>query len=269
MTVSVERAGSILDVVLNRPEKRNALTTQLFEELGAAMGEIRDDESVRAVVLAGKGASFSVGLDVHSLATIGGSGEESRSPASRASAVRRQVLRLQSFVNAVADCPVPVIAAIHGYCLGGGIDLVTACDIRLCSADAIFSVRETRMALVADLGSLQRLPPIVGAAHTAELVLTGNDITAHRAEHIGLVNHVLPDQAACLEAAHGLAHEIASRPPLAVKGAKEVLAEERRAEIERGLRFVAAWNAGHLFSDDLAEAAAAFFEKRPPRFTGQ
>jgi enoyl-CoA hydratase len=236
------------------------------------MGEMGADEDVRAVVIAARGPAFSVGLDLTALASVGeapsGPGDGRPSPATVARRVHADVLRLQGSISSVADCPKPVVAAIHGYCLGGGVDLSSACDIRLCAADAIFSVRETRMAMVADIGSLQRLPELMPYGYVAELAYTSRDIDAVRAERMGFVNEVLTDQPAVLEAAQQLAAEIAANSPLAVQGTKAVLAEARRARVEAGLRFVAAWNAGQLRSDDLGEAVSAFFERRPPKFSG-
>ena len=188
--------------------------------------------------------------------------------ATRAQSARAGILRLQAAVTSVADCPVPVIAAVHGYCIGGGVDLIAACDIRLASADAQFSVREAKVAIVADLGSLQRLPAIIGLGHVAELAYTGKDIGASRAEAIGLVNRVCPDPDGVLEAARSLAGEIAGNSPLAVQGTKAVLRASADQSVAEGLEYVATWNAGFLASDDLAEAMRAFVEKRPATFTG-
>ena len=152
---------------------------------------------------------------------------------------------------------------------GGGIDLITACDIRLCSADARFSVRETKIAMVADVGTLQRLPGIVGRGHVNELVYTGKDIDAARAREIGLVNDVLPDHDAVVAAAQAMAAEIAANSPLAVQGSKAVLERGANLSVEQGLDLVALWNAAFIQSDDLSEAVTAFFEKRPPDFTCQ
>ena len=168
----------------------------------------------------------------------------------------------------MADCPVPVIAAVQGWCIGGGVDLIAACDIRLASAEAQFSVREAKIAIVADLGSLQRLPAIIGKGHVAELAYTGKDITAGRAEAIGLVNHVSADADAVVADARAMAAEIAANSPLAVQGTKAVLAAGEGRSVAEGLDYVATWNAAFLSSDDLMEAMAAFMEKRPGNFTG-
>jgi enoyl-CoA hydratase len=270
--LTVTHDGHVSTVFLDRPEKRNAVGMPFFAQLPEVMGELAADDEVRAIVIAARGPAFSVGLDLTALGGVGDApGANAGDRPSQAAVARRihaDVLRLQGSISSVADCPKPVIAAIHGYCIGGGVDLTSACDIRLCSADAVFSVRETRMAMVADLGSLQRLPELMPSGYVAELAYTGRDVDAVRAERMGFVNEVFPDRETTLEAAQQLAAEIAANSPLAVQGTKAVLAEARRARVEAGLRFVAAWNAGQLRSDDLDEAVTAFFERRPPKFTG-
>ncbi len=277
--LDVEHDGEVATVWLDRPQARNALGRAFFDELPGVMARLSDERAVRVVVLAARGRDFTVGLDLKEMGAAlggeggaggagGGGGGGPAGPPPRAVTTRRSVLRLQGAINAVADCPKPVVAAVHGYCIGGGMDLVTACDIRLASADARFSVRETRMAMVADLGTLQRLPRIVGAGHVAELAFTAKDIDAGRAREIGLVNEVYGDRDALLAAAATLAHEIAALSPLAVQGAKAVLAANDGRTVAQGLDYVATWNAGMLASEDLAEALHAFIEKRPPRFTG-
>src|SRR5262249_46317258 len=157
--------------------------------------------------------------------------------------------------------PKPVVAAIHGWCIGGGIDLITACDVRVAAADAKFSVRETRIAIVADVGTLQRLPGIVGRGIPAELCLTGDDFHAERARAIGLVTSVHADAGATIDAAHAVAGRMAANSPLAVQGTKRVLRYCEGKSVEDGLAYVATWNAAFIQSDDLGEAVAAFFEK--------
>lgn len=158
---------------------------------------------------------------------------------------------------------------MSGWCIGGGVDVITAADIRLASADAKFSVREVKVAIVADIGSLQRLAPIVGEGHVRELALTGKDIDAARAEKIGLVNDVYPDQETVLAKARELAAEIAANPPLVVQGTKQVLSTNTERQVAEGLRYVAAWNSAFLPSKDLQEAVQAFLERRAPEFKGE
>jgi enoyl-CoA hydratase len=269
---SVEHDGPVATLWLDSPERRNAMGPDFWADLPGLMQELSDDDAVRAVVIAARGPHFTVGLDLKTMGgavATGGSGSAGqRSQAEKAARFYKDVHRLQRSITSVADCPKPVIAAVHGYCIGGGVDLVSACDIRLCSADAKFSVRETKIAIVADVGTLQRLPRIIGKGHMAELAYTGKDIDATRAREIGLVNDVLPDFDGVVKAAHELAAEIAANSPLAVQGTKQVLKACEDRTIDEGLDYVAVWNAAFLQSNDLMEAMAAFIEKRPPNFTG-
>jgi Delta3,5-Delta2,4-dienoyl-CoA isomerase len=274
--LSIEVDEWVATVWLDREEARNAMGMDLWRDLPLAMAAVNTDDDVRAVVVAAKGPHFSVGLDLKAMGSIlsgggGGGGGSSSAPsmAARARRGRTEVLRLQDAITAVARCPKPVIAAVHGYCIGGGVDLIAACDIRLASADAIFSVREAKIAIVADLGSLQRLPAILSAGHVAELAFTGKDITAERAKEIGLVNDVAGDAEGVHKAARALAAEIAANSPIAVQGTKAVLAANEGRTVAEGLDYVATWNAGMLASDDLTEAVTAFMEKRTPKFTGR
>jgi enoyl-CoA hydratase len=279
--LTVERSDTVATVWLDRPEARNAMGQDLWRDLPLAMQVVSEDADVRVVVIAARGPHFSVGLDLKAMGgMLLGAGEPGgdssgnpaagkSSAAARARAARADILRLQAAITAVADCPKPVIAAVHGYCIGGGVDLIAACDIRLASADALFSVREAKVAIVADLGSLQRLPSIIGAGHVAELAFTGKDISATRAREIGLVNDVADDAEAVLKAAYELAHEIAANSPLAVQGTKAILAANEGRTVAQGLDYVATWNAGMIASDDLVEAMTAFMERRAPTFKGR
>jgi enoyl-CoA hydratase len=271
--LTIEVDGHVATLWLDRPEKRNAMGPAFWTDLPVAMAALGAAPDVRAVVLAAKGPQFSVGLDLMALPDIAGGGSAvgdgpKPSAAARAGRTRSEIIRLQASVSAVAACPVPVIAAVHGWCIGGGVDLIAACDIRLASAEAQFSVREAKIAIVADIGSLQRLPPIIGQGHLAELAYTGKDISAERAAAIGLVNHVSADADAVLADARAMAAEIAANSPLAVQGTKAVLVAGEDQTVAEGLDYVATWNSAFLSSDDLAEAMTAFIEKRPGNFTG-
>jgi len=273
----IARGGSETDGVatlwLANPAHRNALGTAFWEELPACMEKLEGDSSVRCIVLAAEGSDFSVGIDLGFLAAAfeleRTTAEEGRSDVGRRVLLRKQIEQLQRVIGCVATSAKPVIAAVHGYCLGGGLDLATACDIRLASEDAIFSVRETRMAMVADLGSLQRLPALVGKGMALELALTGDDVSATRAREIGLVNATFPTQRALLDAAQGMAARIACNSPLAVQGTKKVLRFCEGKSVEDGLDYIATWNAAFIESQDLREAVQSFFEKRNPAFHGR
>jgi enoyl-CoA hydratase len=253
---------------LDREEARNAMGSALWRDLPLVAAAVSSVKDIRVLIIAAKGPHFSVGLD---LKEFGGGFTSPATSKSRAASNAQSyagVRAMQASVTSIADLAVPVIAAIHGYCIGGGVDLVSACDLRLCASDAKFSVRETKVAIVADLGSLQRLPKIIGAGHVAELAYTGKDIDAARALAIGLVNAVFDTRDDLLAGARELASDIAQNSPLAVQGTKAVLAANDGRSVDEGLEFVARWNTMYLQSNDLREAMTAFVEKRPPVFHG-
>jgi enoyl-CoA hydratase len=267
LTVDVE--GHVARVTLTGPGTGNAMGPAFWAELPRAFGWLDSDPDVRAIVLTGSGRNFSYGLD---LAAMG----DTLTPMLADGALARpraefhaRLKGMQASITAVADCRTPVIASVHGWCIGGGVDLISAVDIRYASADAKFSVREVKLAIVADVGSLARLPLMLSEGHLRELALTGRDIDAARAEKIGLVNDVFADADATLAAAHRTAEEIAANPPLVVQGIKDVLDERRTAQVAASLRYVAAWNSAFLPSRDLTEGITAMFAKRAPDFTGE
>ena len=265
--LTIEYDGHVATLWLDRPDKRNAMNLLFWDDIPKAMEELSNDDNVRAVVIAARGPAFSVGIDLNLLAQVAGQG--TGSDAKRKLARYEETKRLQWTMSSIAECRKPVIAAVQGYCLGAGVDLITACDIRLAAEDAVFSIRETKMALVADVGTVQRLPRLIGAGHVAELLFTGKDIDATRAKEIGLLNDVYPDQDTTVKAAQALAAEIAANSPLVVQGAKKVLAAEADMTLEDALDHVALYNSAFIESHDIVEAMNAFFEKRPPEFTGE
>lgn len=269
VSLSVERKEHVAEVTLLGPSKGNAMGPDFWRELPQVFRALDADPDVRAIVLTGSGANFSYGLDLPAMMPLWADYLTGTALAGPRTQFLDVIRDMQDAVNSIAETRKPVVAAISGWCVGGGIDVITAADIRLASADAKFSVREVKVAIVADLGTLQRLGGIVGEGHARELALTGRDIDAARAEKIGLVNDVHPDQDALLQAARELAAEIAQNPPLVVQGVKDVLAENTRDRVAAGQRYVSAWNAAFLPSKDLGEAVQAFLERREPRFTGE
>lgn len=255
--LTVARDGHVAVVTLDRPQRRNALGPGFWEEMPGVFAALDADPEVRCVVLRGAGDCFTSGLDLQEMLPKLPLDPAGGVDGGRQAALHRLIRSMQASITCVERCRMPVIAAIHGWCLGGGVDLATAADLRWCSEDATFGVRETRLAMVADVGTLQRLPRIVGPGFARELVYTGEDFGAARAREVGLVTRVLPDAATLMQEAEALARRIAENPPLAVQGAKRVLVEADRAEIDRGLEYVATWNAAHLVSRDLMAAVAA------------
>jgi len=268
-SLRVEIADRIAELTLLGPGKGNAMGPDFWREMPIAMQKLADDDGVRAIVVRGSGGNFSYGLDLVAMgATFGGMMAGPQLAAERTKLLAT-IGELQRAFDLIADCKKPVIAAICGWCIGGGLDLAAACDVRLCSADAKISLREIKVAMVADLGSLQRLPNIIGEGHARELALTGKNIDAARALRIGLVNDVYETEAALVEAARAMAKEIAENPPLVAQGVKAVMNDRVHADVARGLRTVALWNSAFLQSADLAEAFAAFAARRPPKYEGK
>jgi enoyl-CoA hydratase len=271
--LTLERDGAVAVLWLDRPEKLNALHRPLWDAIPAAVAELDGDPAVRAIVLAGRGKAFCAGIDLldHAPALAGGGSISGRgeSAVAKRRALYDDVRRYQQTASCFANTNKPVIAAVHGACIGGGMDLITACDIRLASADATFSVRETKIAMVADVGTLQRLPRVIGDGPARELIFTGADIGAARAREIGLVNDVLPDHDSLFARAQEMAQAIAANSPLAVQGSKQVLGFAVRRDVDAALDYVALWNSAFLHSDDLTEAMTAFMQRRPPAFHGR
>jgi len=274
-TIRIDRRGPVAEVVLDRPDKLNAMPFDLFYEFRDAFAEIDRDDEIRAVVVWAEGRMFTAGLDLKAAVGLfapAGDGAEGNgsggSSASRNLELYRTIKELQACFTAIEQCRKPVIAAVHGKCIGGGIDLITACDIRVCSADASFSIFETKIAIVADVGTLQRITNIVGKGMAREMGFTGNFITSDRALRAGLVNDVYEDKDALLVGARELADEIAANSPLAVQGTKMVLNYSDEHSTDEGLEYVAQWNSAFLRTNDLIEAMSAFMEKRPADFKG-
>ncbi len=269
IAIDVVVADGIAEVTLKGPGKGNAMGPDFWRECPEVFRALDADDAVRAVVVRGSGKSFCYGLDLMAMA-----GELAAVVSTSAGAVERRrllevIAGMQAGPDAVFRCRKPVIAAVHGWCIGGGLDLAAACDMRLCARGAVFSLREVKVAMVADVGSLQRLPHIIGEGATRELALTGKDVDAARALALGLVNEIFDDDAALFAGARAMAAQIAANPPLVVQGVKRVMNARIEDEIAAGLRGVATWNAAFLASEDLAEAIAAFAEKRPPAFRGR
>jgi enoyl-CoA hydratase len=266
---SVSVSEFVAEVTLTATGKGNRMGPEFWAEMPTLFARLDADEAVRVVVLRGGAENFSYGLDLMAMAAQLAA---LTAPDARAGA-RKELLevirRMQLATTRAASCRKPVIAAVHGWCVGGGVDLVTACDVRLCSRDAKFSVREVKLAMVPDVGTLARLPAIVGEGVARELAFTGDDVDAARALRLGLVTEVYETPQSLFEAARAMAARIAKNSPLAVQGIKEVMNATSERQAARSLETVALWNTAFFPSEDLQEAMAAFVEKREPHFTGR
>ena len=265
----VEKKPPIAWVYLNRPEKKNAMNLPAWREAMPIFDDLDKDPAIRVVIISGKGPCFTAGIDLMSMMEAVPEILNNEQKGGIKWSLLSKIYPLQETMTCIEKCRKPVIAAIHGYCVGAGLDMATACDIRLCSEDAIFSLRETAVGFVADVGVLQRIPLIVGQGIARELAYSAKDISAARAKEILLVNEVYKDYEELMKKAEKLAMEIAERSPLAVQASKEVLNYGIGKSVSDGLRYVASISANIIPSDDLMEAFTAFAEKRKPNFTGK
>lgn len=258
----------VLHVELNRPEKRNALNRDMFREIHACFQEIANDKQCRAVVISGSGSMFSAGIDYTDMMEMMTSVVSSDQPqrddiAARAKFIRHMIVLLQNSFSSIAKCHKPTIAAVHSGCIGAGVDLITAADIRYASSDAYFSIREVSIGMAADLGTLQRLPKIVGNdSLVRELAFTGRDLGAKEAKEFGLISGVFGSSENTIEGAIDLARSIASRSPVAVQGTKVSLNYSRDHSEKDGLEFMQIWNMCMLQSEDLIKATTSVATKQ-------
>jgi len=261
--IAVRIEDGVAGVELARPDKFNAMDREMFAAIGDTFRALGRDGAVRAILLSGRGKHFTAGLDLDYASR---QFPPSADPARAAEARLRHIFWLQDCFTALEAARPPVIAAIHGGCIGAGVDLAAACDLRVASADAFFQVAEVDVAITADLGTLQRLGYLIPQGVLRELAFTGRRMGAEEAARYGLVNRVAADHEAALAAGLELARTIAAKSPLAVTGAKQNLNHSRGRPVEAGLRDVALWNAATLVSADLGEAIKARLGKTEPRF---
>lgn len=261
---NVVLADKVAQVVINRPEKINAMSADFWSEIIDIFRWVDNTDEVRVVVLSGAGKHFSSGIDLMMLAQLGS--QMGPDVGRNAEKLRRKILELQASFNAVDNCRKPVLAAIQGYCLGGAIDLISACDMRYSTVDAQFSIKEIDIGMAADVGTLQRLPRIIGDGMMRELAFTGRTIAGEEARSIGLVNRTFADTDALHEGVMAIAREIASKSPVAVRGTKEMIRYMRDHRVDDGLEYIATWNAAMLQSVDLRVAMAAHMSKQKPEF---
>jgi enoyl-CoA hydratase len=250
--LALEVTDGVAIVSLNRPDKANSMNAPMWRELQQCFEWIDHEPSVRVAILAGNGRHFCAGLDLSLFAEIVGADEGGHAEPGRiAESMRRTILRMQANLSAIEKCSKPVLAAIHHTCIGGGIDMVSCCDMRYCSADAYFSVKEIDLGMVADVGTLQRLPRLIGDGMVRELAYTGRRMDAAEAQALGLVNRVFEDRESLLAGVFKIAQSIASKSPLAIRGTKEMILYGRDHSVEDGLNYIATWNAGMLSQEDL------------------
>lgn len=264
----VEVANKVAHVRMSRPEKRNSMIAPFWRELPVIIDGLSASGEVRAIVLSGEGKHFNAGMDLDVFASDPaiGPGSASGHHSRRSERFRSTALKLQETFTALERCRVPVLAAIQGACVGGGIDMVSACDMRYATNDAFFSIAEINIGMTADVGTLQRMPKLVPEGIVRELAYTGRRWSAQEAKDAGFVNGLYADADELLQAVLAIATEIASKSPMAVWGTKTTMHYTRDHSVADGLEYIANWNAGMFDTDDMAEAFAAQMEKRDPNF---
>jgi enoyl-CoA hydratase len=261
--VKIKIVDHIAFLSLARLDSLNAVNQELATEIMESVKELDANNEVRVIVLKSDARIFCAGIDLKFamtsvMADTGSSG---------AAGLEGHVFL--DCCNILEQCRKPVIAAVHGACVGAGLDMISACDIRLCADDATFSIRESGIGLVADMGSLQRLPLIIGQGFTREMAYTARFFTAREVERMRLINAIYPDRASLYEAVEKLARQIAINPPLGVQSAKELLNASRYMKVEEAMSKGGMMNRRLLTTEDFKEAAMAFVEKRKPAFKGK
>ncbi len=261
----VKIENNIAHVVINRPEKANAMHRKAWEELKEIFELIDETEAVRVVVLSGEGKHFCAGIDLNLLMSLYQLVEHECEGRKREK-LRNIILDGQSAITAIEKCSKPVIAAVHNGCIGGGVDLVAACDMRYATEDAYFCIKEIEMGMVADLGTLQRLPKIIPYGIVSEMAYTGRRVYGKEAASIHLVNRCYENKEVMLEDVQKIAMKIASNTPLSVRGTKHILQYSREHSVKDSLEYMATWNASMLMSKDLMEAFEAKMSGREAKF---
>jgi enoyl-CoA hydratase len=264
-TLSVTLDAHIATIRLNRPDKANAMSATMWQEIRKAFDWVDTTPEARVAVLQGEGKLFCAGIDLQMMMGINADVRNDCDGRTR-EAMRRVILDMQDTLTSLERCRKPVLAAIHNGCIGGGIDLVTCADMRYCSADAYFTIKEIDIGMTADVGTLQRLPKLVGDGITRELAYTGRKCLAVEAQQIGLVNRVFESREALYAGVQEIAATIAAKSPLSIRGTKEMINYARDHSVADSLNYIATWNAAMLMSNDLTEAMTANMTKRAPVF---
>ena len=259
---------NIANLIFSRPDELNTMSRDFWVELGDVLDEINRNSDIRVVVMSSTGKHFCAGMDLNAFSNGVDNIPDNKKPdnARVGEAIYRVAKELQEYISTLEKIRVPVIAAIQGGCIGGAVDLVTACDIRLASNDAFFCIQEVNIGMAADVGTLQRLPRIIPDSKMRELAYTGRRMYADEAKETGLVSDTYDSQDKMLEAASSLAKEIASKSPVAIYGSKAVMNYSRDHSVKDGLEYNALWSGAMLSQKDMTEAMTANMEKREASF---
>lgn len=264
-TLNVTLEQHVATIRLNRPDKANAMNLAMWHDLRSAFRWVDSTLDARVAVLAGEGKCFTAGIDLQMMMGMGAQIHDDCAGRMREN-LRAVILDLQDSLSSLERCRMPVLAAVHGACVGGGIDLITCADMRYCSSDAYFSIKEIDLGMVADVGTLQRLPRLIGDGMARELAYTGRRVDAAEAREIRLVNRVFGTREELYAGVGAIAATIAAKSPLSIRGSKEIINYARDHSVADGLNYVATWNAAMLMSDDLQRAMMAGMSQQQPAF---
>ncbi len=262
--VSIEQG--VAHIVMKRAAEMNTMNRAFWNELPVIVRDISDNALARCIVISSTGKHFCAGMDLAVFSGVGDSSGRPSDPHVAGEMFRRHVHQLQDVFSVLDEARMPVIAAIHGACIGGAVDMTSACDIRYCSADAYFCIMEINIGMTADVGTFPRLCKLIPEGWVRELAYTGRRLSAQQAKEIGLVNEVLADHDAVVAHALATAREIASKSPLAVAGSKVMINYARDHTIKDGLDYIAVWQTGMFSGPHMAETFKAKAEKRDPVF---
>jgi enoyl-CoA hydratase len=264
-TLTVEYVDKIAHVTLNRPDAFNAMNIDFWQEFPAAISTINNEAKARVIVVSSTGKHFCAGMDLSVFTTM--KADENMELGRKHEQLRRLVLALQNCFNVMEKARMPVLMAIQGGCIGGAVDMIAAADCRYCCEDAFFSIEETKLAMTADLGTLQRLPKLISTGLLKELAYTGRKMFADEAKTAGLVNDVFIDQQTMLTKVMAIASEIAARSPLAVMGCKEMINYAQDHSVSDSLNYMSVWQSGmYQPQNDMMESFAAKMQKRAPEY---
>jgi enoyl-CoA hydratase/carnithine racemase len=264
-TILTIQEDHVLYATLNRPHKANAFNYQMWFEIEVLAQYVDQSKDIRVLVLQGVGKHFSAGIDFSLIMKLVQEVSD-LADGYKQEVLRTKIVKMQKAFTALEECRKPVIAAIHGSCMGAGVDLITACDIRYASTEARFCVKEIDLAIVADIGTLQRLPTLVGEGVTREWAMTGRIVDTAEAEAKGLISRVFDSPEDLQQEVKVIAQQIACKSPLTQRGIKQVMNYGRDKSVADGLAYVATWNSATLLSSDSQEALAAMMTKREPHF---
>ena len=260
--------NNVANLVLSRPDELNTMTRDFWVELPEVLDEINRNSEIRAVILSSSGKHFCAGMDLNAFSNGVENIPDDKKPdhARVGEALYRVAKELQGYISTLEKIRAPVIAAVQGGCVGGALDLITACDIRLASKEAFFCIQEVNIGMAADVGTLQRLPRIIPDSKMREMAYTGRKMLADEAKESGLVSNVYESQEDMLKAANELAEDIATKSPVAIYGLKALMNYSRDHSIDDSLDFNALWSGAMLSQKDMAEAMTAQMEKRDAAF---